>query len=100
MNIFLGLICVVLLFFVGYAIREGYMEAKKDGGGSVVIFWISLVVCVIVAIFLCIGFSPSRPKGQYHNPRTGREQIQYQGSQEQQQDLNAIDNYKNSDPNF
>lgn len=38
-------------------------------------------------------------KGDYTSP-SGRRQIQYQGSQEQQRDLNMIDEYMRENPDF
>ena len=39
-------------------------------------------------------------RGEYHNNGTGDRQIQYQGSREQQQDLDAIDEYARTHPDF
>lgn len=38
--------------------------------------------------------------GEYHNNGTGDRQIQYQGSREQQNDLEAIDRYMQTHPGF
>lgn len=39
-------------------------------------------------------------RGEYHNNRTGERQIQYQGSREQRKDLDDIDRYMRSHPDF
>lgn len=39
-------------------------------------------------------------RGEYHNNGTGDRQIQYQGSREQQRDLDAIDRYAREHPDF
>lgn len=41
-----------------------------------------------------------RVKGEYRNAETGERQIQYQGSTEQRRDLDAIDEYSRSHPDF
>ena len=46
-------------------------------------------------------YSPTFHKdGQYHNNGTGDRQIQYQGSREQKNDLDAIDRYSREHPDF
>ena len=39
-------------------------------------------------------------RGGYHNEGTGDRQVQYQGSSEQQSDLDAIDRYAAEHPDF
>ena len=39
-------------------------------------------------------------RGEYHNGGTGDRQVQYQGSSEQQSDLDAIDRYAAEHPDF
>ena len=47
------------------------------------------------------GFKPTKsPKGEYHTIDGRAKQIQYQGSAEQQRDLDAIDEYARTHPGF
>ena len=48
----------------------------------------------------CLKSQDSSSSGNYHNRETGEKQIQYQGSREQQKDLNDIDNYARDHPGF
>ncbi len=47
------------------------------------------------------SYSPTLDeRGEYHNNGTGDRQIQYQGSREQRRDLDDIDQYMRSHPDF
>ena len=99
-TVLLSLICLSLVALAAKSIYNEYVKARKEGGGSITLFWVFAAVSIAAVILLITIFSPREPKGQYHNIDTGRKQIQYQGSREQQQDLNSIDNYKNNNPDF
>jgi len=98
----------VIAFFggVGYAIYQSYLQAKwSDDEDALQNFWkyvgIGAVFVLLVCAYFGYGYVNHKHRHhRYHNSETGQEQIQYQGSQEQQQDINAIDKYKESHPDF
>lgn len=86
------------------------MKAKKLFN----LFFISLIALFVIS---CNGnnterkrtkgyssdpdFTPTMDdRGEYNNAGTGEKQIQYQGSSQQQNDLNAIDEYARTHPDF
>ena len=103
--ILVWLINIALICGIGYVFYEEYEKAKwSSEEDAIQKFWTHTVLFVIVVgvifcgIVLCTNSNKSH--GEYHDPKTGREQIQYQGSSEQQQDLKAIDDYKKSHDDF
>lgn len=91
---------------MAYAIYNAYLDAKmSDDEDALQDFWKYFGIGVIFVLLVCsyFGYDYVNKKSRhyrYHNSETGREQIQYQGSQEQQRDLKAIDDYSSKDKNF
>lgn len=103
--ILVWLINIALIVGIGYFFYEQYEKAKYSSEEDAVRkFWryTALFVIVVGVIFGGIVFCTNSNKShrKYHDSKTGREQIQYQGSSEQQQDLKAIDDYSNSHDDF
>ena len=68
-------------------------------------FWRNFGIFIVIILLICAFFgykyiNDSAKHHRYHDSKTGREQIQYQGSQEQQQDLKAIDDYSSTHKDF
>lgn len=97
-------ILVIVLIVAG--VCGEYQKAKhSDKEDAMQKFWENLGICVIIVLvfsmFLGYKYVNKRYEHrQYHNSKYGSGQIQYQGSQEQLQDLNAIDNYSNKHSDF
>jgi hypothetical protein len=97
-------IAVVLLGCIG-ALYEEYKKAKLSSDKNALQkFLRNVVLGTLIAGGLSFGMfcwmESNKSHGRYHNYRNGREQIQYQGSHEQQHDLDAIDNYVSEQPGF
>ena len=97
----LGLVAVA-----GYCAYEEYEKARySNDEDAMQNFWKGVGIGVIFVLALCgfFGYKYVNMKSdhyRYHDSNTGREQIQYQGSQEQQQDLKAIDDYSSTHKDF
>lgn len=107
MLIFLISIVVFFVILIVFGAHEEYKKAQaSDDADAVQKFWRNVGISIIAIAVGTIGGiyyldSQKESRGwQYHDAKTGREQIQYQGSQEQQQDLKAIDNYSSQHPDF
>ena len=96
---------IAVLSSVGYLVYQEYVKARDYGDeGALGIFWRNFGIRVIAVIAFCLflGYKSQNKKShgwQYHD-QNGKEQIQYQGSREQQNDLDAIDRYGNSHSDF
>jgi predicted negative regulator of RcsB-dependent stress response len=99
----LWILIIAILGGIGYAVFEEYNRIKYLGEYEVQKFWKTLGSVIVVVAILFIGMviykKSNGSHGQYHD-KNGREQIQYQGSQEQQKDLRDIDKYSDSHSNF
>lgn len=90
----------------GYCAYEEYEKARySNDEDAMQKFWKGVGIGVIFILALCgfFGYKYVNMKSdhyRYHDSKTGREQIQYQGSREQADDVNAIDRYKESNPDF
>lgn len=86
-----------------YAVYEEYEKAKYCGEEAVQSFKKTLAIVVVIVAVLFVGIvkymQTNKRHGSYHD-QNGREQIQYQGSQEQQKDLRDIDKYSDSHSDF
>ncbi len=102
------IIGIVFLFFAAVNSKREYDKAKgdeikraefmnnlKSTGIAALITFGLFGACVG-----CLKSHDSSSSGSYHNRETGEKQIQYQGSREQQKDLNDIDNYARDHPVF
>ncbi len=116
-------ILLLLIAFGGMALK--YKDAKadpkimKEFKNECIFGIITLAICVGL-LYTCMyddssskrkridkgytsdpDYSPTfDSRGDYHNNGTGDRQIQYQGSREQQRDLDAIDKYSRDHPGF
>lgn len=95
-----------ILGYMVYGIFCAYQDAKMSADEDALHnFWRYFGIGVIFFLVVCSYFgydyvNKNNRHHRYHNSETGREQIQYQGSQEQQLDLKAIDDYASKDKNF
>ena len=100
------ILAIGLLAVVGYCAYEEYERARySNDEDAMQKFWKGVGIGVIFVLLVCayFGYDYVNKKShhhRYHNSETGREQIQYQGSQEQQQDLKAIDDYSSTHKDF
>lgn len=101
----LGIIC---LFFAAVQSKREYDKVKDDKAKRAK-FMNDMKAVGITALIMfgitgscvgCLYSQDSSSSGSYHNRETGEKQIQYQGSREQQKDLNDIDNYARDHPGF
>lgn len=97
---------IVIIGGIGCAIYGEYKSAKySDEEDAIQKFWRNFAIFIVIILAVCAFFgykyvNKSHTHHYYHNSNTGREQIQYQGSQEQQQDLKAIDDYSSKHKDF
>lgn len=95
-----------LVAAAGYCAYEEYEKARySNDEDAMQKFWKGVGIGVIFVLAICgfLGYKYVNMKSdhyRYHDSKTGREQIQYQGSQEQQQDLKAIDDYASKHKDF
>lgn len=91
---------------IGLCVYSEYKQARfSNEEDAMQKFWRGVGIGVIFVLALCgfFGYKYVNSKSshyRYHNSKTGREQIQYQGSQEQQRDLKAIDDYSSKHNDF
>ena len=100
---FFWILMIAVVGGIGYAVFEEYNKAKYIGEDEVQKFWRIFACVAVVVVVLVVGYviydKSNGRHGQYHD-QNGREQIQYQGSQEQQKDLRDIDKYGDSHSDF
>ena len=99
------IVSLAVLGGVGYLLYEEYQKTRWSSEEDAVRrFWRNVVLGIIAVGGLSFGLiywlESNRSQGGYHNYKDGREQIQYQGSREQQQDINAIDRYSDTHGDF
>ena len=107
MDIVLIIIAAIILFAVAVGMKSDYDKAKSDKkkmadfkSNMNAVLIVSLVMLGLLGACVgCLYSDNSSGSGDYHN-KDGERQIQYQGSREQQNDLNDIDNYSRDHPGF
>lgn len=102
------ILIVGMMVIIGFCAYEEYQKAKySNEEDAMQKFWNGVGIGVIVFLLICgfFGYKYVNMKSdldhyRYHDYKTGQGQIQYQGSQEQQQDLKAIDDYSRKNKDF
>ena len=104
-----GLIFAIIAILIAIAISVNEYKKSKNDEVRRAKFMNDMKAVGITALIMfgifgacvgCLKSQDSSSSGSYHNRETGEKQIQYQGSREQQKDLNDIDNYARDHPGF
>ena len=94
-----------IIGYMCYGIYNLYIEAKESPDEDALQdFWkhfsIVAIVLLLFCMFLGYKYVNRHSNGWQYHDKNGKEQIQYQGSQEQMNDLKEIDKYSEKHSDF
>jgi hypothetical protein len=116
----IGLICAICGLYFGYQDAKKNKNKLREFKKELLIGAVFSVI-ILALVGSCLGCNDNNyrneqidrgytsdpnykptfdSRGKYHNNGTGDKQIQYQGSREQRNDLDAIDRYAKDHPGF